>query len=64
MMQKKFGILVLSLALALFMHAQGGLVNTSQSPFAVMQTMGINDVSWTSVFWKERFSVCRDIMFP
>jgi len=64
MMQKKIGILFLSLAFAVFTHAQGGLVNTGQSPFAVMQTTGINDVSWTAGFWKERFSVCRDMMFP
>jgi DUF1680 family protein len=64
MMQKKFLILFLSFAFALFTHAQRGLVNTSQSPFAAMKTMGINDVSWTSGFWKERFSVCRDMMFP
>lgn len=64
MMKKKSGILVLSIAFALFTHAQRGLVNTSQSPFAAMQTMGLNDVSWTAGFWKERFSVCRDMMFP
>lgn len=44
--------------------AQGGLVNTSNSPFAKMHTMGINDVQWTSGFWKERFDVCRDVMLP
>jgi DUF1680 family protein len=64
MMQKKSGILALLIAIALFTLAQRGLVNNSQIPFATMQTMGINDVSWTAGFWKERFSVCRDIMFP
>ena len=64
MMQKKFSILFITFSIALHTFAQRGLVNTNQSPFAVMQTMGINDVSWTSGFWKERFSVCRDIMFP
>ncbi len=44
--------------------AQVGLVNTSNSPFAKMHTMGINDVQWTSGFWKERFDVCRDVMLP
>ena len=64
MMQKKFSILFIIFSIALHTFAQRGLVNTNKSPFAVMQTMGINDVSWTSGFWKERFSVCRDIMFP
>ncbi|MEY3576778.1 MAG: hypothetical protein RL394_360 [Bacteroidota bacterium] len=64
MIQKKFIILLLTLSHVLFTHAQRGLVNTSQSPFAAMQTMGINDVSWTAGFWKERFSVCTNTMFP
>jgi len=54
----------LALGLGSTSIAQGGLVNTSNSPFAKMHTMGINDVQWTSGFWKERFDVCRDVMLP
>lgn len=57
-------ILFLSLMLSSTSIAQGGVVNTNKSPFAKMHTTGINDVQWISGFWKERFDVCRDVMFP
>lgn len=57
-------VFFLMLMLSSKSSAQGGLVNTANSPFAKMRTMGINDVQWTSGFWKERFDVCRDVMFP
>jgi uncharacterized protein len=61
---KIFQTLILTLTILPCTQAQQGLVDTEKSPFAAMQTMGINDVSWTAGFWKERFSVCSNTMFP
>ena len=44
--------------------AQNGLVNTMQSPFAKMNSVGVSDVQWTKGFWAERFKVCNDSMVP
>ena len=44
--------------------AQNGLVNTSQSPYAKLSSVGLSDVQWTKGFWAERFAVCRDAMVP
>jgi DUF1680 family protein len=59
-------LVILSLfALSMFCaFAQKGLVNTSKSPFAKLQSVGLNDVQWTKGFWAERFAVCRDAMVP
>lgn len=61
---KKLAIL-LSVSLSVsVVFAQNGLVNTSQSPYAKLQSVGLNDVQWTKGFWAERFAVCRDAMVP
>ncbi|MFI5132059.1 MAG: glycoside hydrolase family 127 protein, partial [Chitinophagales bacterium] len=44
--------------------AQEGLVNTSQSRYAKLSSVGLSDVHWTKGFWAERFAVCRDAMVP
>lgn len=38
------------------------LVNTLNSPYARLSSVDMTDVKWTSGFWTERFSVCRDSM--
>lgn len=43
---------------------QKGLINTSQSPFAKINTPDLTDVRWTGGFWAERFDVCRHSMVP
>jgi DUF1680 family protein len=43
---------------------QKALVNTSQSAFAPLSSIDMGDVLWTSGFWAERLSVCRDAMVP
>lgn len=43
-------------------NAQKGLTNTTQSPYAKMHSVGLNDVAWTNGFWAERFDVCKDTM--
>jgi DUF1680 family protein len=40
------------------------LVNTSQSPHAVLSSVNMGDVQWTNGFWAERFKACRDSMIP
>ncbi|WP_298737702.1 glycoside hydrolase family 127 protein [uncultured Chitinophaga sp.] len=46
------------------MSQQKALVNTSRSTFASLSSIDMGDVQWTSGFWAERFSVCRDAMVP
>ena len=50
--------------LVLQSSAQNGLVNTSNSPHAKLNSVGLSDVQWTKGFWAERFAVCRDAMVP
>jgi len=40
------------------------LVNTSESRYAKLSSVNMQDVHWTKGFWAERFSVCRDSMIP
>lgn len=43
---------------------QKALVNTSKSAFAPLSSIDMGNVQWTSGFWAERFSVCRNAMVP
>lgn len=61
---KKLVILPLFSLSVFYAVAQKGLVNTSKSPYAKLQSVGLNDVQWTKGFWAERFAVCRDAMVP
>ena len=40
------------------------LVNTSQSPFAKLRGVEMNDVRWTSGFWADRFQTTVDSVVP
>jgi DUF1680 family protein len=40
------------------------LVNTTESQHAVLESVDMGDVHWTTGFWAERFQVCRDSMIP
>src|SRR5665647_381808 len=40
------------------------LVNTSQSPYAKLKSINMEDVRWTTGFWAERFKVCKESMVP
>ncbi len=44
--------------------AQNSLVNTDNSKYAKLSSVGMSDVKWTKGFWAERFAVCRDSMVP
>jgi uncharacterized protein len=61
---KKNAFLVFCIALVLAGNAQNNLVNTSNSPHAKLNSVGLSDVQWTKGFWAERFAVCRDAMVP
>lgn len=53
-----------ALALSLQGIAQNGLLNTSQSAKAKMNSVGLSDVQWTKGFWAERFEACKEVMLP
>lgn len=40
------------------------LVNTSQSPYALLSSVDMGNVQWTNGFWADRFKACRDSMIP
>lgn len=41
-----------------------GVVDTTASPFAKIQTAGLGEVKWTDGFWKNRFELCQTQMIP
>ncbi|HKO80906.1 MAG TPA: glycoside hydrolase family 127 protein, partial [Chitinophagaceae bacterium] len=55
---------ILIVFLVLNATSQNSLVNTTNSPHAKLQPVGLSDVHWTKGFWAERFAVCRDAMVP
>jgi len=61
---RKYFIISFILLPALHSSAQNGLVNTSQSPYAKLSSVGLSDVKLTYGFWADRFAVCRDAMVP
>ncbi len=61
---KKYFITAYVVLLVIQSSSQNSLVNTSGSPHAKLQSIGISDVQWTKGFWAERFAVCRDAMVP
>jgi len=57
--------LLLTMLLASRLAASGaGLVDTSRSPHAAVQSVGLAEVQWTHGFWAGRFESCRDRTIP
>jgi DUF1680 family protein len=59
--------LVLLLSILVVQHMQGqkkGLMDTSESPFAIMQNTGIDAVTFTEGFWAERFNATKNTTVP
>lgn len=61
----------ISIGLLLFLlftlKAEGqtkGLMNTTESPFSLMQSTDLEATRFTGGFWKERFDVCQHTMVP
>lgn len=46
------------------MAQTNSLTNTTQSPYALLSSVNLSDVTWTSGFWADRFKVCREAMIP
>ncbi|RKR84319.1 hypothetical protein BDD43_4553 [Mucilaginibacter gracilis] len=58
-------VLVVTITVQLQAMAQSkSLTNTSQSPYAKLQSVDMGNVKWTNGFWAERFKACRDSMIP
>jgi uncharacterized protein len=49
---------------SLFAIAKTGVVDDSFSPFAKVQTVGMDEAKWTHGFWANRFALCRTQMVP
>src|SRR6187397_1885546 len=61
---KKYFITSFIVLLMIQSSGQNSFVNTSNSPHAKLNSVGLSDVQWTKGFWAERFAVCRDVMVP
>lgn len=50
--------------LAFSAFAGPGLVDTTSSPDARVQSVGLDEAQWTRGFWADRFELCRTQMVP
>ncbi|SEM79407.1 hypothetical protein SAMN04488505_106163 [Chitinophaga rupis] len=58
-------LFLVMMALPAFVNAQQqALVNTGNSRFAVLSSVDMGAVQWTSGFWAERFAICKTAMVP
>ena len=44
--------------------AEPGVVDTGKSPYARVQTAGLDEAHWTRGFWADRFELCNTTMLP
>jgi len=58
------GVFLICLLFVLPAAAEPGVVDTSSSQFAKIQTVGLDEVRWTHGFWADRFELCRTQMVP
>lgn len=55
----------LAFGIAATANAQhNGLINTSASPYAKMNSVDLGSVQWTDGFWADRMKVCSETMVP
>jgi DUF1680 family protein len=57
MKKKRFMLLALTVALTISVQAQGGLVDTGNSRYAIMNSVPLGSTHWTGGFWGDRFGV-------
>ena len=50
--------------MASLLVAEPGVVDTTASQYAKMQTVGLDEARWTRGFWADRFDLCRTQMVP
>lgn len=63
-MKKLIVALVVSVA-AISVNAQKpGIVNTLESPYAKLKSIGIDECQWTSGFWANEFKKAENVMVP
>ncbi len=60
---KAVAILALS-AIAHLAFAQDGLTNTAKSKQAILSSINLGDVKWTTGFWADRFRITREVTVP
>jgi DUF1680 family protein len=67
-MNKITGLLIISFCFKLSVQEinaqEKGLVNTSESPYALLSSVDMDAVKWTDGFWAEHFEICKDSMVP
>jgi len=67
-MNRPTGIIIISLFLNISLQdiktQEKSLVNTLESPYALLGSVDMDVVKWTKGFWAERFQVCKDSMVP
>ena len=61
---KKFPPLFLMAITMPVFSGQLGVADTAASPHAVVRTVGLDEVRWTSGFWADRFQLCDTQMIP
>ena len=57
-------VLLFVLGVTLHLPASPGLVDTTKSPHAEVESVGLADVQWTTGFWADQFATCRDQTLP
>jgi DUF1680 family protein len=67
-MNRPTGIIIILLFLNISLQdiktQERSLVNTSESPYALLRGIYMDAVEWTDGFWAERYEVCKDSMVP
>jgi len=62
---KKYKIACILVCFSVFISAQDkGLVANANSPFTKLQSVNLQDVTWTNGFWKEQFDVATQSTLP
>ena len=60
----KIPLAIFATSVSLSLMAGPGVVDTTSSAFAKIQTVGLSEAKWTDGFWKNRFELCQTQMVP
>lgn len=63
-MKRWSAILLLIFAAVMSRADEVPVVDTTSSPYAVLQPVGLTEARWTQGFWADRITLCRDRMLP
>jgi hypothetical protein len=64
MKMKPFTLIIVTVFAQFSLMAEPGVVDTTSSSFAKIQTVGLDEVRWTDGFWADRFELCQTQMIP